>query len=161
MKILLHPGKKQITLLSSVCLRPHFPLQSQQLIAYCECKILFFLARSPRKRSLFHGFWLVLIFCGTQIVQRSMFQYLLLAIVKGLEEGVGFVLTRKGKVEELDFYLNFLRCFFHKEPTNSLQTHSHPGLESIAYFESQLKGPIVYYVPGGGAGGGRSETCGV
>ena len=29
-----------------------------------------------------------------------MFQYLLLAIVKGLEEGVGFALMRKGKVEE-------------------------------------------------------------
>ena len=29
-----------------------------------------------------------------------MFQYLLLAVVKGLEEGVGFALTRKEKVEE-------------------------------------------------------------
>ena len=29
-----------------------------------------------------------------------MFQYLLLGIVKGLEEDVGFALTRKGKVEE-------------------------------------------------------------
>ena len=41
-----------------------------------------------------------MIFCGTQIVQNNMFQYLLLAIVKGFEEGVGFVLTQKGKVEE-------------------------------------------------------------
>ena len=49
---------------------------------------------------MFHGSWHVLIFCGTQIVQSNMFQYLLLAIVKGLEEGVGFALTRKGKVEE-------------------------------------------------------------
>ena len=36
------------------------------------------------------------------------------------------------------FFLNCLRCFFHKEPTNSLQTHSHRRLESIAYFEGRL-----------------------
>ena len=35
-----------------------------------------------------------------QIVQSDIFQYLLLAIVKGLEEGVGFALMRKEKVEE-------------------------------------------------------------
>ena len=111
--------------------------------------ISFFLTRGRRKQQLFHGSWHVLIFCGTQIVQSNMFQYLLLAIVKGLEEGVGFVVTWKGKEEELDFCLNFLRCFFHKELTNSLQTHSHRRLERIAFFESQLKGPIVYYVPRG------------
>ena len=61
--------------------------------------------------------------------------------------------------EEVDFYLNFLRCFFHKEPTNSLQTHSHRGLECIAYFESRLKGPIVYYVPGGGQKRVVYENC--
>ena len=36
-------GKKQITLLSSVYLRPHFPLRSQQLIAYCEWQHFVFL----------------------------------------------------------------------------------------------------------------------
>ena len=62
--------------------------------------ISFFLTRGREKQQLFHGFWLVLIFCGTQIVQSNMFQYLLLGIVKGLEEGVGFALMRKGQVEE-------------------------------------------------------------
>ena len=62
--------------------------------------ISFFLTRGRGKQQLFHGSWHVLIFCSTQIVQSNMFQYLLLAIVKGLEEDVGFALTWKGKVEE-------------------------------------------------------------
>ena len=61
---------------------------------------MFFLTRGRGRQQLFHGSWHFLIFCGTQIVQNNMFQYLLLAIVKGFEEGVGFVLTQKEKVEE-------------------------------------------------------------
>ena len=42
-------GKKQITLLSSVCLRGHFPLQSQQVIAYCEWQHFVFLNTGSKK----------------------------------------------------------------------------------------------------------------
>ena len=45
-------GRKQITLLSSVCLRAHFPLQSQQLIAYCEWQHFVFLNTGSRKAAV-------------------------------------------------------------------------------------------------------------
>ena len=45
-------GKKQITLLSSVCLRPHFPLQSQQLIAYWEWRHFVFLNTGSKKAAV-------------------------------------------------------------------------------------------------------------
>ena len=141
-------GRKQITLLSSVCLRAYFPLQSQQVIAYCEWQHFVFLNQKKkeerRKRQLFHGSWHVLIFCSTQIVESNMFQYLLLAIVKGLEEGVGFALMRKGKVEE-DLEVTIFRVvefstwrfvwsailFFSQQPisTNLSRIYSHCRLQ--------------------------------
>ena len=45
-------GRKQITLLSSVCLRAHFPSQSQQLIAYCEWQDFVFLNTGSRKAAV-------------------------------------------------------------------------------------------------------------
>ena len=73
-----------------------------------------------------------------------MFQYLLLAIVKGLEEGVGFALTRKGKVEE-DLEVTIFRAvefspsrfvrstilFFSQQPisTNVSTIYSHSRLQ--------------------------------